>query len=219
MLVLPHTWRVSRILSLRHGFAVTNDVNAVLSETTELSRASELWLCSGSHRPQSPTPPFGPSTPTQQTGRLNIRTGRNIVSCQQPDVRKPRHAVSLKCLQPLAKADHFMACPSYKWVFYFALRFSIKYINNCYRHLINFCARCVAHNVFRPLVYLAALFKQNVECDVDKCVRGIIQKGRWRKNRSLFQQTVPAFAWRNGRNPRAARCKPENVWTRSKMAI
>jgi len=81
------------------------------------------------------TPPFGPSTPTQQTGRPKIRTSCHIVCCPQSDVRKTRHAISLKCVHPLAKADHFMMCPSYKWLFYFALWFSIKYINNCYRHL------------------------------------------------------------------------------------
>jgi hypothetical protein len=32
------------------------------------------------------TPPFGPSTPTQQTGKPKIRTGCNAVCCPQPDV-------------------------------------------------------------------------------------------------------------------------------------
>jgi hypothetical protein len=59
------------------------------------------------------TPPFGPSTPTQQTGRPKNRTGCNTVCCPQPDVRKPRRVISLKCVH-LAKADHFMMCPSYK---------------------------------------------------------------------------------------------------------
>jgi hypothetical protein len=108
MLVLPNTWRVSRILSLRLGLAVTKDVYAVLSVNTELTRAAELYyMCSGSHRPQ-----FGPSTPTQQTGRPKIRAGCSIVRCQQPDVRKPHHATSLQYVHPLAKADHFMMRPS-----------------------------------------------------------------------------------------------------------
>jgi len=42
MLGLPLLEGVSRILSLRHGFAVTNSVNVVLSENTDLTRDSEL---------------------------------------------------------------------------------------------------------------------------------------------------------------------------------